>query len=583
MFKLRPYQQQAVEAVYEHLRTRDDNPCVVLPTGTGKSLVLAQIAADSVQRWSGRVLILAHVKELLEQNADKIRALCPALDVGVYSAGLNRRDTYHGVIVAGIQSVYKRADELGTFNIVAVDEAHLIAPDGEGMYRSFLADAQNINPNLRIIGLTATPFRMKGGLICKAENLLNHICYEAGLKEMIAQGYLSPLISKSGRVKANLGDLHIRGGEFIASEAEAAMDEETLVNSACREIVELTRDRKSVLIFTSGVEHCRHVAEKITTVSGHECGIVTGETPAWERAELIARFKGEKVQDDFFTDKPQLKYLANVNVLTTGFDAENTDCIVLLRPTNSAGLLVQMVGRGTRLFPGKTNCLVLDYGGNIMRHGPMDMIRVKEPGKGNGEAPAKTCPECYSVIYAGYMTCPDCGCTSRPTFGPPPEQREITSKAESSGILSGQASYTDYEVHSVEYSVHHKRGAADDAPKTMRVEYNIGFMQSISEWVCPEHSGWVRAKFESWWRNRSKVPPPRTAEEAVNLASDGALAVPRKIIVKSVAGEKYDRVVDYEIGPVPDYTYEPGWNDLSEQEQRNVFSSDDFDDDDIPF
>ncbi|MDD5699467.1 MAG: DEAD/DEAH box helicase family protein [Victivallaceae bacterium] len=573
MFKLRPYQQQAVEAVYGHLRTRDDNPCVVLPTGTGKSVVLAQIAADSVQRWSGRVLILAHVKELLEQNADKIRRLCPELDVGVYSAGLNRRDTYHSVIAAGIQSVYKRAEELGAFDIVTVDEAHLIAPDGEGMYRSFLADAQIINPNLRIIGLTATPFRMKGGLICKPENMLNHICYEAGLKEMIAQGYLSPLISKSGRAEADLDDLHIRGGEFIASEAEAAMDEETLVNSACREIIELTRDRKSVLIFTSGIEHCRHVAEKITAFSGHECGIVTGETPAWERAELIARFKGEKVQDDFFTDKPRLKYLANVNVLTTGFDAENTDCIVLLRPTNSAGLLVQMVGRGTRLFPGKTNCLILDYGGNIMRHGPVDMIRVKEPGNGGGEAPAKTCPECRSVIYAGYMTCPDCGYVF-----PPPKQQKITSKAESSGILSGQTSYTDHEVNGVYYAVHHKRGAPEDAPRTMRVEYGIGFMQSISEWVCPEHSGWVRAKFESWWRNRSKVPPPQTADEAVKLASDGALAVPRKIIVKSVAGEKYDRVVDYEIGPVPDYALEPGWNDSDPYNDSN-----DFDEDDIPF
>jgi len=571
--QLRPYQQQAVDAVYNHMRTREDNPCVVLPTGTGKSLVIAKIATDAVRQWSGRVLILAHVKELLEQNADKIQRLCPDLNVGIYSAGLNSRDTQHPVIVAGIQSVYKRADELGAFDLAICDECHLLSPDSDTMYQAFFKDMKALNPNLRIIGLTATPFRMKGGLICKPGNMLNHICYEAGLKEMIAQGYLSKLITKSGRAEAKLADLHIRGGEFISSEVEAAMDDEALVNSACREIVSLTRERKSVLIFTSGVEHCNHVATKIAEYSYQECAMVTGETSAEERAEILARFKGEKVAADFFADKPPLKYLANVNVLTTGFDAANTDCVVLLRPTNSAGLLVQMVGRGTRLFPGKTDCLVLDYGGNIMRHGPVDMIQVKEPGSGTGEAPAKICPECRAVIYASYMVCPDCG-----HVFPSQEKKKLSSRAESAGILSGQTSLTTHEVKDVRYSLHRKFGAPDDAPLTMRVEYGIGWMQNYSEWVCPEHSGWIRAKFESWWRNRSKVPPPKTAEEAVRLAQDGALAIPRKIVVKSVAGEKYDRIADYEIGPIPNYALEPGWDDSASGSPIC-----DFDTNEIPF
>ena len=155
----RPYQSEAVEAVYEHLRTKDNNPCVVLPTGTGKSLVLAQIAKDSVEKWNGRVLILAHVKELLEQNADKIRKLCPELKIGIYSAGLRSRDTTEQVIVAGIQSVYNKACELDAFDLVIVDEAHLISNEGDGMYRTFLADMKVINPHVRVIGLTATPFR----------------------------------------------------------------------------------------------------------------------------------------------------------------------------------------------------------------------------------------------------------------------------------------------------------------------------------------------------------------------------------------------------------------------------------------
>jgi DNA repair protein RadD len=573
MFELRPYQKEAVEAVYDHLRTRDDNPCIVLPTGTGKSLCLAQIAADAVQKWSGRVLILAHVKELLEQNADKIRVLCPELDVGVYSAGLNSRDTDHAVIVAGIQSVYNKACELGPFDLIVIDEAHLLNSDAEdSMYKLFLNDMKVINPHVRLIGLTATPFRMKGGLICKPENLLNHICYEAGLKEMIAQGYLSPLVSRAGRAEACFDKLHIRGGEFISSEVESLMDNSQLVDAACREIVSLTQDRNSVLIFTSSVEHCQHVADKITEYSRMECGIVTGSTSAGLRAEILSRFKGEEVPADFFSSKEPLKYLANVNVLTTGFDATNTDCIVLLRPTNSAGLLVQMVGRGTRLHPGKQDCLVLDYGGNIMRHGPVDMIKVKEPGTSNGEAPAKKCPECLALIHAAYMTCPECGFKF-----PQPEKSNLNAHAESAGVLSGQVDYFNYDVHGVEYSVHLKRGVPDDAPKTMRIEYCIGFNQYKSEWVCPEHTGYARRKFEAWWKKRSEVTPPVSAVEAVRLADDGALAKPSKIIVKSVAGEKFDRIVDYELGELPDYCPEPGYCDAEPYSDYDDYN------DEIPF
>ena len=144
--ELRPYQQAAVDAVYDYLRQHDDNPCVVIPTAGGKTPILATICKDAVMQWGGRVLVLAHVKELLEQAADKLRVVCPELRFGVYSAGLNRRDTDQPVIVAGIQSVYKRACELDAFDLVIVDEAHLIPPDGEGMYRQFLADAKIVNP-----------------------------------------------------------------------------------------------------------------------------------------------------------------------------------------------------------------------------------------------------------------------------------------------------------------------------------------------------------------------------------------------------------------------------------------------------
>ena len=579
----RPYQSEAVEAVYEHLRTKDNNPCVVLPTGTGKSLVLAQIAKDSVEKWNGRVLILAHVKELLEQNADKIRKLCPELKIGIYSAGLRSRDTTEQVIVAGIQSVYNKACELDAFDLVVVDEAHAISSEGDGMYRTFLADMKVINPHVRVIGLTATPFRLKGGLICKPENILNEICYEAGLKEMIQQGYLSPLISRAGRAEANLANLHIRGGEFISDEVAAAMDNDALVTSACREIVELTRDRKSVLIFTASVDHCKHVAEKIQAFSGKECAIVTGDTSPAERAEIIARFKGEFIPADLFgTPKPPLKFLANVNVLTTGFDAPNTDCVVMLRPTNSPGLLIQCAGRGTRLSPetGKSSCLFLDYGGNILRHGPLDMIKVKEPGSGKGgDAPAKKCPQCLALIHAGYTACPECGYV----FPPKESNDKMTQTASSAGVISGQVDYTDYEVLDVYYCVHEKRGADPDAPKTMRVDYQVGFNEFKSEWVCPEHTGYARGKFEKWWHERAALgcPMPRSAREAVSLANEGLLAAPESITVKTIAGERFERVTGFRLKERP-VMREPG-EDLEPGETWVSTTSPDDPEEEIPF
>ena len=581
--QLRPYQQAAVDAVYEHLRSKETNPCVVIPCGCGKSLVLAQIAKDSVEKWNGRVLILAHVKELLEQNADKIRKLCPELKIGIYSAGLRSRDTTEQVIVAGIQSVYNKACELDAFDLVVVDEAHAISSEGDGMYRTFLADMKVINPHVRVIGLTATPFRLKGGLICKPENILNEICYEAGLKEMIQQGYLSPLISRAGRAEANLANLHIRGGEFISDEVAAAMDNEALVTSACREIVELTRDRKSVLIFTASVDHCKHVAEKIQAFSGKECAIVTGDTSPAERAEIIARFKGEFIPADLFgTPKPPLKFLANVNVLTTGFDAPNTDCVVMLRPTNSPGLLIQCAGRGTRLSSetGKSSCLFLDYGGNILRHGPLDMIKVKEPGSGKGgDAPAKKCPQCLALIHAGYTACPECGYV----FPPKESNDKMTQTASSAGVISGQVDYTDYEVLDVYYCVHEKRGADPDAPKTMRVDYQVGFNEFKSEWVCPEHTGYARGKFEKWWHERAALgcPMPRSAREAVSLANEGLLAAPESITVKTIAGERFERVTGFRLKERP-VMREPG-EDLEEDETWTSPAPPDDLDDDIPF
>ena len=560
MMALRPYQLEAVEAVYRHLRERDDNPVVVIPTAGGKTPLMATICRDAVSRWHGRVIILAHVKELLQQTVDKLNAVAPEmlLQVGVYSAGLKSRDTEHPIIVAGIQSVYKRACELDRFDLCLVDEAHMIPPDGEGMYRTFLDEARIVNPSIRVIGLTATPYRMTTGMICAPDHFLNEICYEVGVRELIVQGYLCPLKSKAGKVKADTSGLHIRGGEFIAGEVEDLMDQEHLVRVACREIVEQTKDRQSILIFASGVQHGEHI-QSVLRGHGQECGFVCGETLPFERAETLARFR-----------RREIKYLCNVNVLTTGFDAPNIDCVAMLRPTNSPGLYYQMVGRGFRLCEGKADCLVLDYGGNILRHGPVDALEIKERPDGTGEAPAKECPECQALIHAAYSICPECGYQF-----PPPDRKRHDAKASTAGVLSGETTDTEYEVESIFYTVHVKQDAGPNDPPTLRVDYRVGFSTWKREWVCFEHTGYARHKAEAWWKERSDEPVPETVMDAVEICEFGDIAETRAIKVRSVAGEKWDRIIGYTLGPKPRM---PGWDDA---EPAPV--SADVSEEDIPF
>ena len=325
------------------------------------------------------------------------------------------------------------------------------------------------------------------------------------------------------------------------------MDSDELVEAACQEILEYTHTRNSVLIFASGVKHAQHIQRVIHQKGDQECGFVCGKTPAGERDEILARFRRDR-SDGLFERQP-LKYLVNVNVLTTGFDAPNIDCVAIVRPTMSPGLFYQICGRGFRLHPGKTDCLVLDFGGNALRHGPVDQIRVTETGGGtqNREPPAKECPECQALIAAGYSACPDCGYEF-----PARERTNHDATASTEGILSGQPTDTQYTVRDVQYYVHTKRGADEGAPRTMRVEYRLGLDHWQSEWVCFEHDGYARRRAETWWRQRSSDPVPATAQQAVDIANAGGVAFTKSITVRTVAGERYDQVIDHELGEKPD-------------------------------
>ncbi len=510
MLTLRPYQKAAIGSIYGYFQNHKGNPLVVIPTAGGKSLVMAAFIEGVLKTWPDqRILIVTHVRELIAQNHAEMIGLWPEAPAGIYSAGLGKREARARVLFAGIQSIHRRAHEVGHTDLVLIDEAHLIPGNSSTMYRRFLDGLAQINPALKVIGLTATPFRLESGMLHEGSSaLFTDIAYEAPVRELIDAGYLSPLVSKLPATRLDVSRVGTRAGDFIARDLAAAVDKEAITRAAVTEIIEHGAERKSWLAFCSGVEHARHVAEEFGR-QGISCGTIFGDTPKEERDAIIAAFK-----------RGDIRALASMGVLTTGFNAPGVDLIALLRPTKSAGLYVQMVGRGTRLAPGKENCLVLDFAGNVRRHGPIDLVRPKRPGEaGGGEPPTKVCPMCESIVALSATECPDCG------YVFPAREVRIAPTAATLPILSPKTPQW-LQVSGVSYSRHDKLGGLP----SLKVTYSCG-LTSYSEWVCIEHQGYARQKAAEWWRKRAPgCPVPLSVDEAI--AQTARLARPSDISVR---------------------------------------------------
>ncbi|HYN38607.1 MAG TPA: helicase-related protein, partial [Rhodospirillales bacterium] len=451
--------------------------------------------------------------------------LWPAAPAGIYSAGLNKRDLHAQILFAGIQSIHKRAYDIQRCDLVLIDEAHLIPRTSNTMYRRFLGDLAVINPTLKIIGFTATPYRLDSGLLHEGDGaLFTDIAYEAGVAEMIAQGYLCEVVPKRTRTQLDTAGVGSRGGEFIAGQLEAAVDRAEVTASAVDEIVHHGAGRGSWLVFCAGVDHAHHVRDAIRS-RGVPCDAILGETAPAERDRVIAAYK-----------RGEIRCLTNANVLTTGFNAPGVDLIAMLRPTKSVGLYVQMIGRGTRLANGKENCLVLDFAGNVERHGPIDRIDGrKRAGDEEGHAPMKACPNCETILHAAVRVCPQCG------HAFPPPEPDLAHSASTSAILSSQIDAQWATVTDVNYYRHEKPGG----PPSLRVEYLCGFA-CHREWVCFEHTGFARQKSVHWWQKRLPgIPVPHSVEEALRHVD----ALPALARIRVRPQGRYTEITAYEFEP----------------------------------
>lgn len=358
MYKLRPYQKEAVDNTINYFKKKRDPAVVVLPTGAGKSLVIAELASIA----KGRVLVLAHVKELVEQNHLKYESY--GLKAGIYSAGLNKKESSQKVIFGSIQSVANAEDSFfDDFTLLVIDECHRVGLEAESQYSQVIKKLREKNRSICILGLTATPYRLGTGWIynishrgviqTKEPRFFKQCVFELPLQYMIKNNYLTPPVKIDIPVTCyDFSELIEDGKSYTNAQIEELLKQQRrLTPLIVKNIIDITKqyDRKGVMIFSSTVKHAHEILESLPN---GEARIVIGDTEDKERDQIIEDFKNKK-----------FKYLVNVSVLTTGFDAPHVDVIAILRPTESVSLYQQIIGRGLRLDSSKKDCFILDYTG----------------------------------------------------------------------------------------------------------------------------------------------------------------------------------------------------------------------------
>jgi DNA repair protein RadD len=516
---LRLYQSAAVEAIEAHWRGGGGPALIEMATATGKSLVIAEILRRQYAANPGlRALVAVHVQELVEQDVKALLAVWPEAPYGVCCEGLGHREHDAPVIVGTIQSLARDAEKLGRRDLVIVDECQTIPRSGDGQYLSLFDTLRSRAPGLRLAGTSATPYRLDSGYLHEGEGaLFEKIVFSYQIAEGIKDGYLSPLRSKATNTRIDISGVGRRGGEFIQNELERAANIAEIVEGAVTEIVERGNNaqdyRRCWICFCVGIEHAYAVRDAIRR-HGISCETVTAETPSDERRAIFDAFRNGSI-----------RCLTGVNIFSVGFDIPQVDLIALLRPTLSTGLYVQQVGRSTRLAPDKHDATILDFAGNVRRHGPVDDPQINVNGHIPTAANAvrtKTCPQCQEENPMRVRACVCCGhvfVSEIKIYEPRIRQAHQKAVADDAPILStqppGSAPVWLPVFGDSEFRLHQKRGDTN-APPTLRVEYMAGF-SPYSEYVSFESANAYALSFaHKWWFAMGGcAPAPMSVAEAI--------------------------------------------------------------------
>lgn len=558
MLTLRDYQQECVDSILHYfMEGGKGNPLVATPCGTGKSLILAGAITQFMRMFPGQRFIAGtHIKELIVQDFNKLVQYWPNAPVGIYSAGLKQKDVAHDIIIGGIQSMVKVAHAFGWRDIFFIDEAHLLSPNDASMYQIFIGILKEINPNLKVVGLTASPYRMGQGMLTDA-GLFTDIAIDlTGLEpfnRFIEEGFLAPLVARPTNVKLDTTGIHINNGDYVQGELERAMDDQHVLEPALKEAVGWFKQekRRCGLVFLNSNKHVDE-ANALLNAMGISCVPVHNGIKGNERDKNIAAWVNGEVE-----------FATSQNMLTTGVDCPQLDLIVDLAATVSTGRHVQKYGRGTRMFDWfklssgdqarmanlygytKVNCRCLDFVGNVPRLGPInDPVIPRRKGDKGGVAPIKICETeklvegvgCGGYNHASARYCDECG-------GQFKIVPKVYGQAGTDEIIRS-AQVPDSDAPQIETfdvsSAHYSRQEVKGGKAMLKATYICG-LRSFSELKGFEHGGYAGKVARDWWRMRSTLEPPTSIDDA--LLMNAALAKPRTIDVN--VNDKYGVIVGY--------------------------------------
>lgn len=540
----RDYQEDAIGSFFDYFnKGNQGNPIISAATGAGKALILAELIKRIIQMYpEQRIIMATHVGDLIAQNAKTFLGQYPNADLGIYSAGLKKKQPWCQVVYGGVQSMYNNVEKFGYRDLLFIDEAHLLAPKEDGMYMSFIEGLKRANPYLKVIGLSATPWRQKGGSLIKQKNaIFTDIIYDISLGYLIKEGYLAPVVGKSSEIQGDLSGVKKIGGEFNLGQMEQALNKDELTKAAITEVEEIAKNRSKFLFFTSGISHAENVAKELR-LRGWDCDIVIGSTSQTTRDKYLDKFR-----------KTKGRYaLVNNTVLTTGTDLPNCDCIVLLRGTQSSSLYVQILGRGTRpvyadgydlstkqgrldaiKYGNCPNCLLLDYAGNVERFGALDLIQAPysydKKDKGDGEPiapPQKICPSCREPVP---IVTRECHCGFEFQFG---DNIKHEACATNLAVISTEIKPVEHNIISVSYVSH----VSKNGNPCLRIQYYEMLGHVASEYIMFGSFGEPRRKAVEWFYNAVDVEH----HDKLPTSTEAALAIkhlykqPKKIMTKKV-------------------------------------------------
>jgi DNA repair protein RadD len=547
----RYYQVKIDDKLFNYLDSKEGNPLLAIPCGAGKSLSQAIAIKRLFERNNSyRFLAVCHVKEIIKQNAEELSE-CSNLQPSIYCAGLNKSEIGQ-FNFASVASIAKKSLLFGHIDWLFMDEAHSLSETDNSMYMQLINGLLEINPVMRIIGYSATPFRLGLGYITDGkvfDDIIVNATYMEAFNWFIESGYLVNMISKQTLAQIDISDVKKRGGDYIQSDLQKAVDKEEVTRAALTESMRYAANRHHWIVFASGVNHAEHITQMLIEEFGISAVVVHSKMSDEQRDKNIDDFKAGK-------------YRAIVNnlVLTIGSNLPLIDMVIDLAPTSSPARMIQKYGRASRpvyakgfdlstkqgrldaiATSPKKNALVLDFGQNIFNCGMVNNPKIpRKKGSSGGESPVKICPECLTAHHTSRRICDTWNdltgklCEFEFTF-----KSKLTDSASSDRIIDAPQDpiYQNFEVVSITYAL--KKSKKDKIPM-LRVTYKCAF-NKFDEYICLEHTGFAYTNARRWWRNRTDVEPPATVDEALLLCDN--LIVPLEITV--IVNQKYPKITDY--------------------------------------